>query len=981
MKMKTCAPVVCALALLVPHGRSDGAPPEAAALMLDGDWRLLVVPATEVDRFAGFFEPGFDDHEFRSVTVPGNWSLQGFEEPVYNAVRNGGDGFYRHRFRMVAFAERRVLLRFGGVWQSAEVWLNGKAVGSHDGGFTEFAFDVTPYLTEGENLLAVRVRQTTRNAMLDTNDDWSLPGIYRGVRLELSPRGLALDRLQVETTFDPRFQDADLVVRAFVARSEPADREVPSSPFEVRAVLTGPDGKQVQQQSFSGNVVGGFNGRDVFLVLRVVAPAPWTAETPALYDLTVDLLRDGRLLHSRSERVGFRQISTAGGVLRVNGRPVKLRGVCRHDEHPDVGRATRREHWEQDVRLMKGANINAVRTSHYPPAEGFLQACDELGLYVIDEVPTGYGGERLTDPSFAGAVLQRARETIVRDRNHPSVIIWSVGNEDPLTDLHVDLLRAVKGMDPTRPTLLPWRAEAELPPEVDVLAPHYLTAEALDRLAAASTRPVITTEYTHALGPEDFGGLEDRWRALTRHPAGAGGMIWLWADQGLRRPVSGRRVLEPGELGYAPDTPDLVRHSDAGPDVLYDARGVYGEDGIVNPDRSPQRDYWETKAVYAPVVVLDEEKPVSHGDSIVRVRLANEYDFTDLKDVRIEWRLMVGEREIGRGEARVQAPPHATGALEVPADASTVLDAEAASYIVLRFLRPDGSEIAQRSVRLRPEGRVRGGALPAARPKVTSDAAGVVVTAGKSRFGFDRVAGALSFLEVDGRRVLGPARPALWRPMTISERNVLRRRRPDAGWPPDLAEQRTTVQRWEVVESGDGVRVQVAAEHRIDARNVVSAVYRYLVTPDGALLLDFIFSPRIEAPWLPEAGMALELAPGLHNLSWQGLGPLDATPNKQAAVRFGLFEAEVGGSTARGTKAGVEWAALTDAEGRGFRVTGAPFIRSEATSSASFLRVLSAVQGSFTKFAGPERPEWRLEVGPGARFTGQVRILPLSGGL
>jgi beta-galactosidase len=233
-------------------------------------------------------------------------------------------------------------------------------------------------------------------------------------------------------------------------------------------------------------------------------------------------------------RVGFREISTAGGVLRVNGQAIKLRGVNRHDEHPDTGRATTPAQWLQDIKLMKAANINYIRLAHYPPSEGFIDLCDELGMYVSNEISMGYGGDQMHNPALAGAALLRSYATVARDINHPSVIIWTVGNEDPLTSLHLAALRTVKGLDPTRPLLMPWRAETWLPPEIHLLSPHYFTASKYDELASRADRPIVTTEFSHAFGNDGFGGLQERWQALTQHPSGAGGAIWLWADQGLK---------------------------------------------------------------------------------------------------------------------------------------------------------------------------------------------------------------------------------------------------------------------------------------------------------------------------------------------------------------------------------------------------------------------------------------------------------------
>src|ERR1039458_1827280 len=375
---------------------------------LNGTWDFALAPdAAAADRLAAFYQDGFQGGNFRPIPVPSNWALQGFEEPIYARARQGGDGFYVLRFQAPAtLTGKRVLLHFGGVWDSAEVWLNSTPLGRHDSGFTGFAFDVTSSLKIGtENRLAVRVRQFTKDSLFDTNDDWAMGGIYRDVWLEGMPVATYIDRVETSTTFDAQFRDADLNLRVLVSGSRgfgggrggapvaggrgasPAPAAggrgagfAPDPGYDLRAILTGPDGKEVQRTVLA---IPGHRGtaRDTLLTMHVNAPQHWTAETPHLYQLTVELAQGGAVTHARTSAVGFRQISTTGGVLRINGQAVKLRGVCRHDENPDVGRATRREDWLQDLRLMKAANINMVRTTHYPPAQGFIELCDEMGMY------------------------------------------------------------------------------------------------------------------------------------------------------------------------------------------------------------------------------------------------------------------------------------------------------------------------------------------------------------------------------------------------------------------------------------------------------------------------------------------------------------------------------------------------------------------------------------------------------------------------
>ena len=330
---------------------------------------------------------------------------------------------------------------------------------------------------------------------------------------------------------------------------------------------------------------------------------------------------------------------------------------------------------------MKAANINFIRTSHYPPADGFLDLCDRMGMYVDDEVPMGFGGDTGNDPAYAGAAMLRAYEALARDINHPSIILWSIGNENPLTYMHMATIRAVKGMDPTRPVLMPWRAEDWLPPEIDIVAPHYYTAQQFDELAGRSTRPVVSTEYTHAFSTDGFGGLEDHWKALTKHPAGTGGAIWMWADQGLQ---------------ITQDLPGGGKKS------VLDIN-VDGIDGIVGSFREPQRDYWETKAVYAQVYPSIDTIPFVPGQDSVRIPIQNDFDFTNLSDVKISWKIMEDDRELDHDSVSLNGQPHAAQSLKLRVSKIDHIQPGATYYAWFTFERPDASEITKRTVELIPQ--------------------------------------------------------------------------------------------------------------------------------------------------------------------------------------------------------------------------------------------------------------------------------------
>jgi len=531
---------------------------------LNGEWRFMLNgPEKE------FFKPGFDVSGWATIKVPGNWEVQGFEEPLYKEPAEGV-GLYRRIFEVpAAWKDRRVFIRFEGVLYGFEFWVNAKRAGRFESAFNRSEFDVTDLLEPGKpNVLAVRVYRRFKGWQFDTHDAWAISGIYRDVSL-FAVGEVYIQDLTVITGVQHDLSGASVQCKVTVARS-PAK----AWDFTVSSTLIGPNGHIVDRSKSTGN----FRNKKkevVFVNLQVENPLLWNAETPNLYDLQLDLRRCSDILHSVIRKIGIRQVGIDGDVFKLNYRPIKLRGVNHHDIHPDVGRALREEHYREDIELMKKANINAVRTSHYPPHPVFLDLCDRYGMYVICEVPFGFGDKNLKDQFYGDILLARAEATVTRDKNHPSVLIWSIGNENPITPIVVSTADRVKELDPTRFRLLPGAQDSQgktpakgenptefaektkfifnLPESVEIAAPHYpyvveipdrdrkinLTDLALDK---DIQRPVICTEYNHSLGSA-FEGLKEHWEMIETYDRLCGAFIWNWADQGLRRKIAGREAL------------------------------------------------------------------------------------------------------------------------------------------------------------------------------------------------------------------------------------------------------------------------------------------------------------------------------------------------------------------------------------------------------------------------------------------------------
>ncbi|HUV67291.1 MAG TPA: glycoside hydrolase family 2 TIM barrel-domain containing protein [Sedimentisphaerales bacterium] len=515
-------------------------------ISLNGEWRFMLNGPEE-----NFFQPEFDASGWSTIEVPGNWEVQGFEEPLYKEPREGV-GLYRRIFEVpAAWKDRRVLIRFEGVLYGFEFWANGRHAGRFESVFNRSEFDITELVGWGKpNVPAVRVYRHFKGWQFDTHDAWALSGIYRDVSL-FAVGDVHVQDLTVTTEMKPDLSSASVQCKVTVARSsaEASDFTMSSTPIE-------PGGRTVGRGKSTGNMRDRKKGV-ASVALHVDHPLLWNAETPNLYDLQLDLRVGNDVLHSITRKVGIRQVGIECDVFKLNHRPIKLRGVNHHDIHPDVGRALREEHYREDIELMKKANINAVRTSHYPPHPIFLELCDQYGMYVICEVPFGFGDKNLEDQSYGDILLMRAEATVARDKNHPSVLIWSVGNENPITPIVANTADRVTELDPTRFRLLPGAQDSKgktpakgenltefaektkfifnVPESIEIAAPHYpyvvevpdrdrkinLSDLALDR---SIHRPVICTEYNHSLGSA-FEGLKEHWEMIEAHDRLGGAFI------------------------------------------------------------------------------------------------------------------------------------------------------------------------------------------------------------------------------------------------------------------------------------------------------------------------------------------------------------------------------------------------------------------------------------------------------------------------
>ncbi|MEV0643761.1 glycoside hydrolase family 2 TIM barrel-domain containing protein [Phytomonospora sp. NPDC050363] len=923
---------------------------DAPVLDLSGTWRFrLSGTAAAPEDFA---EPAFDDSAWEALPVPSHWPLHGHGAPIYTNTRfpipvdpphvptDNPTGDHRRSFDLPAdWPGGPAVLRFEGIESCGRIWLNGTELGITFGSRLPVEFPVGELLRESGNVLAVRVHQWSAATYVEDQDMWWLPGIFREVTLRSRPTG-GLDDVRVRADFDHATGLGTLLVETDV----PATVDCPEL-----GLAGAPTGEPV-----------------------TVSVEPWTAETPRLYQVAVS---------TASERVelkaGFRTVAITGGVLTVNGRRILLRGVNRHEFDPDRGRALTEETMRLDLDLMKRHNVNAVRTSHYPPHPRFLELCDEYGFWVVDECDfethgfeeNGWRRNPTDDPAWREPLVDRARRMVARDRNHPSVIMWSLGNECGVGDNIGHMAEAVRALDGSRPLHYEGDRTSR---HTDVYSRMYADHAEVERIglgtedrlddpgldARRRAMPFILCEYGHAMG-NGPGGLSEYQRLFERFERCQGGFIWEWIDHGIRtRTADGREFF-----GYGGDFGE----------ELHDGNFVC--DGLLFPDRTPSPGLVEYKKVIEPVRITD-----GGGGSVL---VANGHDFADLSHLAFVWTHEVDGEEIASGT--LTCPTVAAGervGLPMPVVAAP---ATGEAWWTVRAVLAKDTEWA-------PAGHeVAWGQWPA-RPAVRASPA-VVATAVEPATGGHRLGTAAFGENGDLTAFAGlavvPPRLDLWRAPTDND---------DDGWGIRLAK------RWrhnglhrvghrlvgvDAESSALVVRTRVAPA-AVDFGLLTT--YRWSAEGDR-LRLDVTVDPDGDWPVpLPRLGIRLGLPGALTAVEWFGGGPGEAYADSRAAARVARHTATIDELQTpyvypqeNGARIDVRHLILRDGDGRGLRVDGDPAFMfsarrwtSEELAAARhptdlvpgehvWLNLDHAQQGLGSNSCGPAvLPRHVLEAGPAA---------------
>ncbi|WP_035701256.1 glycoside hydrolase family 2 TIM barrel-domain containing protein, partial [Glycomyces tenuis] len=907
-------------------------------LGLDGDWRFQHVDRPS-DRDTDFWRTDLDDDSWATVQVPSNWQLDGYDFPIYtnftypwwgangeheNAqppfapTRFNPVGQYRRTFELPsAWQGRRVLLHFEGVKSGFYLWVNGTKVGYREGSYTPSEFDVTDHVHAGTNLIAVEVYRFPDGDWMEDQDMIRLSGIFRPVFLYTLPT-VHLRDFKLDTPLRDGFTNADLAVTAAVRNGEGGH----SGTYTVETQLYDHDRQPVWSEPLRTQVdIGSVQpGRDATAqgAKAVQGPRLWSAEHPHLYTAVLQL-RDpsGTAVQIVSARIGFREFAIVDGLMRINGRPVSLRGTNRHENDPDHGQALTREDMVRDIALMKRLNINAVRTAHYPNHPDWYDLADEYGLYVIDEANLETHGVRddypASDPAWTAPVIDRAAQMLHRDKNHPSVVIWSLGNEAGGGDNFVAMRDWIRSADPTRVI----QYEGDNRPQVsDVRSQMYNTPSGIrDRaLDTGDRRPYILIEYSHGMGNSN-GNFKEYWDVIREYPVLQGGFIWDFADQSLRWPVP----LGGGAsyLAYGGDWGDDPND------------GNFCANGIVSTEREPTGKAAEVKRIYQAI-------NVSAGADIAggAVRIANEHLFTNVSEFDGEWSLLADGEAVQSGTLtpeQLDVPPLSDKTIQVPFQRPADPAPGEEHFLRLSFKLTSatrwadaGFEVAAQQLPVDfdspPVEPIPLPEVPTLAASETAD--GVTVTGADFTVTISKSTGVITAYEAMGMRLVdsGPI-PNFWRAPTDNDRGNGHPNR-NGTWRRAGADR--TVTEFGVERPSDrSVRIAVEGTLPTSVQSTYTTVYT--VYGNGEIKVDNTLHPGSGSlPYIPEVGTILFLPSALEQLRYYGRGPEENHWDRNNGTDVGVHSSTVTDQWTgyirpqeNGNKTDVRWAALVDGGGRG----------------------------------------------------------------
>ncbi len=908
---------------------------------LNGTWQFHLAP-TVAEAPQTFWDSAADPAGVAPIDVPSCWQMQGFGKPHYTNVQypfpvdpprvptENPTGSYRREFVLseTQITGQSIILRFEGVDSVFTVWVNGSEVGLSKGSRLPAEFDISSFVKAGSNVISVRVTQWSDASYMEDQDMWWLSGIFRDVYLLVRPKHHVAD-VYLTTSLDAQYRDATLSASVKLAGEG-------SSKIELKLLDAG------------GQIIGATSqastAQPAKLQLALKNPLKWTAETPNLYLALISLFdASGKLLEVIPQRVGFRSIEIKDAKLLVNGVRIMFKGVNRHEVHADFGRSIPLADMLADVLMMKRNNINAVRTSHYPDDPRWYDLCDEYGLYLIDECDLeshGFNYKYDTDPSknpdFKEACVDRMVRTVERDKNRPSVILWSLGNESSLGDNHYAMKEAARKIDDTR--FFHYEGDNILDVS-DVLSKMYPGLAVMEQINAGIEEvdhngkkippekytkvPFILCEYVHAMG-NGPGGLVEYWEAFRSHVRCQGGFVWEWVDHGLRQksPDGQEYFAYGGDFGDQPNDANFVC------------------DGLLFPDRKPSPGLFELKKAIEPLAVKAVD--LSSG----KLELTNHLDFSSLDHLNITWSIRADGKVIEAGSVPMPSISAGnSGQIHLPIVKPSRLIPGGVYHLHLSFTlaadqtwAPRGHELAFAHFKLPWEAPAAPMVLRRTLPTLCTTETRLEAAVVGPNFGFvfDKVRGTVKSLSYQGTELLHAApRMNFWRATTDNDRGGWSQGRWATQWrEAGLHWLQHRVDGVEVKSSDRSVQVtaKICVAPPVHHQKSFDCTWQWTILGSGDCLLRLSGTVRGEWPkQLPRIGLTAGLNKRLDRVSWFGRGPGESYVDTKAATYVDLFQSSVNDlytpyvyPQENGSRSETSWVSLTDARGLGLLVVGQP---------------------------------------------------------
>lgn len=891
-------------------------------LLISGTWKFNWVPKPD-DRPINFYKESFDDTKWKDIQVPSNWELKGYGIPIYtntiyphglhapNIPHNDNPvGSYRRTFDIPALWDgRRVYLHFASGTSAMYVWVNGEKVGYSEVTKSPAEFDITKYTRKGKNTLAVEVYRWSDGSYLEDQDFWRLSGIDNDVYL-YSTAQVRIADFFAHPDLDTAYKNGILSVDVKLKNFQPVTLK-----NEVVEITLLDESNQKVFTHSAKSTIPASESVNRTITRKVANPKLWTAETPNLYTLLLTLKNEsGNIVEATSCKIGFRKIEIKDGQLLVNGRHVLIKGTNIHEIDQFEGQHVGTELMMQDIRLMKQNNLNAVRMSHYPHCVDWYKLCDKYGLYVVDEANLeshgfGYGKE---NPAFHEewfeAHYDREYRLVERDKNHPCVIIWSMGNECSNGPVFQGIYKWIKQRDPSRPVQTEQAGEGN---NTDIVCPMYPNIEYMKSYSSKQqTKPFIMCEYAHAMG-NSSGNFQEYWDIIESSKHMQGGFIWDWVDQGLYRKDENGKVY----WAFGGDFGMEKYHHDEN----------FCCNGLVAPDRTPHPGLFEVKKAYQ--YIQFRAKNIDNGYITVK----NMYDFTNLNNFNFKWELIKNGKKEAEGKFNLDVAPK--GEKEIKVTHPALQFAPGTEYFLNIYayttkgddIVPAGFEVAREQLAYKGNNYFTELPVEKGKPIVTAENNRIRIEAGKVALTINKQNGTLASYAVAGKNLIkqGPE-INFWRAPTDNDFGNGMQRKSNV-W--RYAGEARRVKDIHLREDGSTVSITV---HYLLTDIASSYVLTYTVNSEGTVKIEAEYQAGTnELPEMPRFGMLMTLPFEMNNFSYYGRGPWENYIDRKNSCFVGEYRIKVSDQIMPyvrpqefGNRTDVRWLSLSDENGQGIMVQG-----------------------------------------------------------